>query len=137
MRIEPESGCTNPTIMFINVVFPHPDGPTIATNSPSPTVRLTSAPTFCSEPLPANPFRLPFTLILVCITPPHRFQSLEQSPHAIQQQSNQSDDDHSGDYQIISIARVAGIDDEISKSRAQGDHFRGDLHHPPTPTPHP
>src|SRR5882757_10188664 len=121
MRIEPASGCTNPATMFINVVFPHPDGPTMATNSPSPTVRLTSSTTCSSAPFQANPLRMPFTAILVRITPPDRFQSLEQSHHTIQQQSNHSDDDHAGDHQIVAIAGIAGIDDEISESRAQRD----------------
>src|SRR5258708_16017363 len=119
MRIEPEAGCTNPATMFINVVFPHPDGPTIATNSPAPTVRLTSSTTCSSAPFQANPLRMPFTAILVRITPPDRFQSLEQSHHAIQQQANQSDDDHSGDHETEAIAGFAGIDYEISKSRTQ------------------
>src|SRR5580700_4129665 len=117
MRIEPESGCSNPTIMFINVVFPHPDGPTIATNSPSLTVRLTSSTTCNVPPFDPNPLRTRFNSILARIAPPDRFQSLEQAHHAIQQQSNQSDDDHSGDHEIVSIAGIAGIDDEISKTR--------------------
>src|SRR5580700_9654621 len=112
MRIEPESGCSNPTIMFINVVFPHPEGPTMATNSPSPTERLTSSTTCNAAPFDANPLRMPFNSILARITPPDRFQSLEQSHHAIQQQSNQPDDDHSRNHQIVSIAGVTGIDDE-------------------------
>src|SRR3984885_13515364 len=86
MRIEPESGCMKPTIMFINVVFPHPDGPTIATNSPSPTVRLTSSTTCSVPPFEANPLRMPCTSILVRIAPSDRFQSLQQSHEAIQQQ---------------------------------------------------
>src|SRR5271166_2175504 len=130
MRIEPESGCRNPTIMFINVVFPHPDGPTMATNSPSPTVRLTSSTTCSVPPFDPKPLRMPFNSILVRITPPDRFQSLEQSHHSIQQQSNQPDNDHSGDHEIVSIAGVARIDDQISESRAQRDHLRSDHHQP-------
>src|SRR5258708_16650959 len=85
MRIEPASGCTNPATIFINVVFPHPDGPTMATNSPSPTVRLTSSTTCSPPPFDAKPLRMPFTSILVRIAPPDRFQPLEQPHHAIQQ----------------------------------------------------
>src|SRR5580698_8058945 len=90
MRIEPESGCSKPTIMFINVVFPHPEGPTMATNSPSLTERLTSSTTCSVAPFDPNALRMPLTSILVRITPPDRFQALEQSHHAIQQQSNQA-----------------------------------------------
>jgi len=47
---EPESGSRNPAMMFISVVLPHPEGPTIATNSPSPTLMSRSAMT-SSRPL--------------------------------------------------------------------------------------
>src|SRR3984957_3411065 len=98
MRIVPASGCTNPATMFINVVFPHPDGPTMATNSTSPTVRLTSSTTCSSPPFDANPLRMPFTSIIVRIAPPDRIQSHDQPHHAIQQESKQPDDDHSRDH---------------------------------------
>src|ERR1700704_1875600 len=107
IRIEPESGCKNPATMFISVVFPHPDGPTIATNSPSATVRLTCSTTWSAPPFDANPLLMPFNTILVRIAPPDRFQAFEQSHQAVQQQSNQPDDDHSCDHQIVSIAGVA------------------------------
>src|SRR5215211_7620632 len=38
----PATGFMNPATIFRNVVFPQPDGPTIATNSPSPMSRSTS-----------------------------------------------------------------------------------------------
>src|ERR1700689_3664315 len=98
MRIEPKSGCSNPSPIFISVVFPHPGGPTIARNSPSATMRLTSSTTLSSPPFDANDLRMLLTSILVRIAPPERFQSLEQAHHAIQHQANQSDDDHSGDH---------------------------------------
>src|SRR5579863_9312982 len=130
MRIEPESGCKNPTIMFINVVFPHPDGPTMATNSPSPTVKLTSSTTCSVAPFDPKDLRMPLTSILVRIAPPDRFEALEQSHDAVEQQSNQPDDDHSGDHQIVSITGVARIDDEVSQSRTQGNHLRRDHDQP-------
>src|ERR1700733_4002161 len=116
--------------MFINVVFPHPEGPTMATNSPSPTVRLTSSTTCSVAPFDPNALRMPLTSILVRITPPDRFQALEQSHHAVQQQSDQTDDDHSGDDEVVSVAGVARIDDEISESRTQGNHLRRDHDQP-------
>src|SRR5579862_5675855 len=94
MRIDPESGLMKPTIMFISVVLPHPDGPTIATNSPSPTLRLTSSTTARAPPLEAKLLRMPLTSILARITPADRLQALEQSHEAVQRQSNQADDDH-------------------------------------------
>src|ERR1700722_19400874 len=94
MRMTPESGCVNPTIMFMSVVLPHPEGPTMATNSPSPTSKLTSSTTCSALPFEPNPFRMLWTSILVRITPPHRFQSFEQTHHAVQQQPDQPDDNH-------------------------------------------
>ena len=38
----PELGRSSVPIRCSSVVFPDPDGPTIATSSPSPTVKLTS-----------------------------------------------------------------------------------------------
>ena len=40
---EPRRGNCNPVASFITVDLPQPDGPTMATNSPSPTVRLRSS----------------------------------------------------------------------------------------------
>ena len=39
-RTDPEVGVSSAPIMFSNVVLPHPDGPTIATNAASSTCRL-------------------------------------------------------------------------------------------------
>ena len=40
--IDPESGCIRPAISERRVDLPHPDGPTIAINSPFSIVMLTS-----------------------------------------------------------------------------------------------
>ena len=59
-----ESGCSNPAIIFISVDLPQPEGPTMATNSPSPTVKLTSSTT-CSAPASdAKLLRISVTSIL-------------------------------------------------------------------------
>ena len=41
IKILPESGFSNPPINLRIVVLPHPDGPSIATNSPLFTEKLT------------------------------------------------------------------------------------------------
>ncbi len=51
MTTVPASGRTKPAIRFISVDFPQPEGPTIATNSPSPTLKLTLSMT-ASVPCP-------------------------------------------------------------------------------------
>src|SRR5579872_3224595 len=107
MRIEPASGCRNPATMFIRVVLPQPEGPTMATNSPSATVRLTSSTTCSDAPFEAKPLRMPLTAILVAIAPPYRFQALEQPHQSVEHQTDQADDDHSRNHQIVAVAGVA------------------------------
>ncbi len=52
-RTSPWSGNSRPLIMLINVVFPLPEKPTIATNSPSSTDKLMfSSTTIFEDPLP-------------------------------------------------------------------------------------
>src|SRR5689334_7334418 len=90
METEPLSGSRNPAIMFINVVLPHPDGPTIATNSPSPTVKLTPSTT-CSGPFfAAKLLRTSRTSILVRITPPHHLQTFQEPHEAVEHQPDKS-----------------------------------------------
>src|SRR4051794_17897224 len=77
MEIEPLSGSRNPAIIFISVDLPHPDGPTIATNSPSPTVKPTPSTT-CSGPVfETKLLRTSRTSILVRITPSHHLQAFQ------------------------------------------------------------
>lgn len=40
-RTDPDVGTSSAPIMFNSVVFPHPDGPTMATNEASSTCKLT------------------------------------------------------------------------------------------------
>src|SRR5690348_4063519 len=110
MRTVPRSGGSNPATMFIKVDLPHPDGPTIATMSPSATSKLILSST-CNAPCSvAKLLPTPSTLIrggmigappedafLVDITPPDHFQAFQQAHHPVQQQADQADDDHAGD----------------------------------------
>src|SRR4051812_4375614 len=77
MEIEPLSGSMNPAIMFINVVLPHPDGPTMATNSPSPTVKSTPSTTCRGPFLETKLLRTSRTSILVRITPSHHLHTFQ------------------------------------------------------------
>src|SRR5215213_4522092 len=43
MRMSPEVGCSNPAIMRMRVVLPHPEGPRIEKNSPGETLNVTSS----------------------------------------------------------------------------------------------
>src|SRR5438270_9819419 len=77
--MEPSSGVSNPQIIFISVDLPHPDGPTIARNSPSRTVRLRSLTTSSTPLRDAKLFLIFSTTILSPITPPYRFHSFQET----------------------------------------------------------
>src|SRR5215469_13842443 len=122
----PLSGRTNPAIRFNRVVFPQPDGPTRATNSPSRTLKLTFSTTSRG---PLSDWKLLVRLrssILVRIAPPDPPVSLQQAHQTIQGQSDQADNDHSGDHQVVTIPGVAGVHDHVAESGVQRDHFRRD-----------
>src|SRR5215813_5347065 len=126
----PASGRMNPAIRFRSVVFPQPEGPTIATNSPSRTLKLTLSMT-SSRPLSeTNPLETSRTSILVRIAPPDPAHFLQQPHQPIERQTDQADDDHAGDHQIVAIPGVAGVHDHVAESRVQSDHFRGHDHQP-------
>ena len=49
-RTSPRVGGLSPVASFMNVDLPHPDGPTIATNSPAAMVRSMSWTAFAASP---------------------------------------------------------------------------------------
>src|SRR5471032_914899 len=101
MRTSPSLACSKPAMIFISVDLPQPDGPTMATNSPSAMSRLTP-PTTGSDTLPDTKFFLiPLTTILASIAPPYRFEAFEQAHGAVEQESDQADDDHAGDDEVV------------------------------------
>src|SRR4029078_1706645 len=96
-RTVPRSGRSKPAMMFISVDLPQPEGPTIATNSPSSTAKLTPSitrrPPWPVENLLATP---PTTILLADIAPLHGLHALEQPGDAVEQQADHADDDHAG-----------------------------------------
>src|SRR6185369_15640253 len=123
IRIEPSSGRTKPAMMFISVDLPQPEGPTIATNSPSPTDSDASSTTASVSRPDGNDLRMPRTSILVRISPPHHAEAFEKPHHSIEQKADQADDDHRRDHQIVAVAGVARVDDQEAETRAQRDHL--------------
>src|SRR5258708_30967489 len=51
---------------------------------------------------------------------------LYSSNPRIQHQPNQSNHQHSGDDEVVAFAGVSRVDDEVSESGIDGDHFGGD-----------
>src|SRR5262245_2208198 len=103
----PVSGRSNPAMMFINVDLPQPEGPTIATNSPSSTLK-SMPPMTCRGPWSvAKLLVMLSTAILTGIAPPHGPQPF-QAPHPpVEHQPDDADDRHPRDHEVIAIAGVA------------------------------
>src|SRR5689334_7355152 len=82
----PSSGSSKPAMMFISVLLPQPDGPTMATNSPSATVKLTSDTTGRAPCADAKRLLTRCTAILrsADIAPPHDLELLQQAGGGIQ-----------------------------------------------------
>src|SRR5258706_13521394 len=55
---------------------------------------------------------------------------LDTANARIEQQSDQTDQQHSRDDEVVAFAGVAGVDDEISESGVDGDHLCGHEHDP-------
>src|SRR5437016_4451426 len=81
----PRSGRSKPAKIFRRVDLPHPEGPMMATNSPSAIVK--SMPSRTDR----EPFRIGYafhkslTVILVPIAPPYYVELLEPPHEAVQQ----------------------------------------------------
>src|SRR3954466_5188424 len=98
-------------MMFISVVLPQPDGPTMATNSPSPTSKSSPSMTCRFTLSLRKPLRTFCTAIfaaagLVCITPPHDSHPFQKPHDSIEQESDEADDDHPGDDQVVTVAGI-------------------------------
>src|SRR5690349_17373094 len=125
-RALPSSGRSKPAMMFMSVDLPHPEGPTMATNSPSATEKLTPSITW-SLPFGEGKlfFRFSTTILLPDIAPPHRLEPLEEAHDPVEHEADHADDDHAGDHEIVAVAGVARIHDEVAEPRVQRDHLRG------------
>src|ERR671931_374330 len=128
IRASPRSGCSNPASTLRSVDLPQPDGPTMETNSPSPTVNDMSSRADTSPSPVLKLFQTPWTEILAPIDVP---QGLEPSHEEVQEQADGADDDHSRDHEVIPHTGIASIDDEVAESRGDPDHLRGDHDEPP------
>src|SRR5262245_42877436 len=126
--------------MFINVDLPQPEGPTMATVSPSPTSNarpritgkgpklfLIDSTTILSlrAVRGASPDTRGTMLMLGlisdnsrCITPPHRLELLQKPHQTVQHESDHSNVDHAGYYEVVTVAGVARIHDQVAKPGA-------------------
>src|SRR4051794_2615390 len=119
MRISPSLTVSSPAIIASNVDFPQPDGPTSATNSPSPASR--SMPFSTST----APKRLRSRAILKVAMPAFSFDRALRHPaheifaaEEIDQQRRHRGDDHCGAGDVIGLG--------VHHRRGQRHHGGGD-----------
>src|SRR5262249_21180361 len=122
-RTVPRSGRANPATMRMSVDLPQPDGPTIATSSPSPTAKLTSSTTSSPPSFVGKRLARLRTSILVRIAPPDRLEPLEKPHDAVEREPDQADDDHPRDDEVVAVSGVARVDDHEAEPRAERDHL--------------
>src|SRR4051812_33394667 len=114
-------------MMFISVDLPQPDGPTIARNSPSSTLKLTPSITGSGFWFEKKVLVTPSTTIFLSdIAPLYGLQPFEQARDSVEQQTDRANDDHAGDHEVVAVAGVARVYDEVSEAGAQRDHLGGD-----------
>src|SRR5215211_6538923 len=81
----PRLGRSKPARICRRVDLPHPEGPMIATNSPSATVKSMPFSTGRAPFWIGYSFHRSVTVILVPITPPYHVEPLEPPHEAVQQ----------------------------------------------------
>src|SRR5882724_8912706 len=124
--ITPDEGRSYPDSTFSSVVFPHPDGPTTATNSPRAISRdrsrsTSTAPNECETCSSRNGLSL--------ITPPDTGDLGQAHQHAIDGDTDGADHDHLR-HQHIHAQAVARVHHGKSQTVAACDHFSSNNHQP-------
>src|SRR5690606_37143406 len=128
---EPRSRRSKPAMMLSGVDLPQPEGPTMATNSPSRTTKLTSSTTDSApKPLLTLSTTISFSECLSDIAPLHDIELLEQPRRAVEKQPDHPDDDHARDHQIVAVAGIARIHDQVAEPSIERDHLRRDDYQP-------
>src|SRR3990172_9215221 len=130
-----------PPITLSSVDFPQPEGPTMQTNSPRRTSRSTSRRTWIGPPpFPGKSSESPRTATAgrplcsaLLMAPRHLVETLEPPKQEIEAETDHTDQHHPRDHEVVALARVAGVDDQVPEPRVDRDHLRGDDHEPRHP----
>src|ERR1700682_562685 len=141
----PEVASRNPATMLSSVDFPHPLGPTRQTNSPGATSALTFSRTSICSPgcLPGKlmeTFRIETAFIIrassfqsalaLCIPPTHLVEFFQLPHEKIEDQTDEADHDHAGDDEVVAFSGIARVDNQITETAVDRDHFGGHNHEP-------
>src|SRR4051812_19907586 len=122
LMTRPEVGLSKPASRLSSVVLPHPDGPTMATNSPAATSSEKSLRTSVAPKEREMASRLSG---LSFITPAYARHLGQLQEEPVNQNADEPDDDHIDDEQVHAQA-VARIPDGETQSVLPGDHLGGD-----------
>src|SRR5262245_39230454 len=129
----PLEGCSKLENRLSSVVLPHPDGPTMATNSP----RSISSEMSRNTSTAPKDFETPSSLSgLSLIPPPHARNPGQLHENSIDDYPDGADHDHPRDEQIHAQA-VARVPDREAQPIAARDHLGGDDDNPRQPGRHP
>src|SRR4029450_6310609 len=129
-RTSPRSGRSKPASRLRSGDLPHPDGPMTATTSPSTTEKLRSSSTCTGPPRVWNVFEIDRTSILGLIAPAHLVEPLEPPPEAVEQEPDDPAREHARHHQVVAVARVARVDDQVAETGVDRDHLGGHHHEP-------
>src|SRR5580700_8858055 len=66
----------------------------------------------------------------IAVSPTDGFDSLKAAETQVQNQSDDADHEHRGHDEIVPLARISRIDDQITEAGIHRDHFRSDHHQP-------
>src|SRR5258708_4089868 len=131
----PRVSFRKPPRMLSIVDLPQPDGPTRQTNSPGRTWKLTRSSTSMREPFsfPGNDIHASRTWMSglpLSITPANFVELFQLPQEHVEHEAYQSNHHHAGDDEVVALAGVARVNDEIAKAGTHGDHFRRHDHEP-------
>ena len=69
-------------------------------------------------------------LRLIAEPPANGLDFFEAAEADVEHEPDEADDQHGGDDQVVALAGVARVDDQVAQAGIDGDHFRGDHHQP-------
>src|ERR1700686_963802 len=80
--------------------------------------------------------KIPKTILVLRViaeSPTDGFDFFQAAEAGIEDEPDEADDQHSGHHQVITLAGVARIDDQVAEAGIDGDHFRGNHYEPGDP----
>src|SRR5450631_1714950 len=76
----------------------------------------------------SNQAKMPKTILvlrLIAESPANGFDFFQAAEAGIEDEPDKTDDQHGGHHQVVTLARVARIDDQVAEAGIDGDHLGG------------